>query len=83
MWRRDIKRGQLDPFEECLKLIWLEMVREDLVPVVGHDHDYCVVAQTDHNYCKRSPWDHDYCEGALASNNNANGVPWDHDYAVK
>ncbi len=64
-----MKRARQDPLEEFLKLLRVED-REDLAPLVGHDHDYCVVAQKDHKYCDRSPWDHDYCIGVLTPNNN-------------
>ncbi len=67
------------------KLMRVEMMREDLKPVIGHDHDYCVVGHVDHNYCERCPWDHDYCVGALMPNNNniEEKVPWDHNYSLE
>ncbi len=30
VWRREIKRGGQDPFQEFLKLIRMEMITEDL-----------------------------------------------------
>ncbi len=83
LWRRELKRAQLDVFEQFLKFVCVEDVRENLAPVVGHDHDYCVVAHTDHNYCDRSPWDYNYCVGALTPNNNYEKVPCDHNYSVE
>ncbi len=82
LWKRAVKRAGQDPFEEFLKLIWVED-REDLEPLVGHDHDYCVVAQTDHNYHDRPPWDHDYCIGVLTPNNDNEKVPRDDNYSMQ
>ncbi len=81
------ERGEesgLDPFQEFLKLVCVEEIREDMALVVGHDRDNCVVAHTDHNYWDRSPWDHDDGVGALTpNNNNYETVPSDHNYCVK
>ncbi len=47
---REMKWGGRDLFEEFLKLMHVEMTREDLKPVIGHGHDYCVVGHVDHTY---------------------------------
>ncbi len=48
--RRAVKGAGCDPFEEFLELVHVEEIRGDLAPLLGHNHDYWVVAQTDHNY---------------------------------
>ncbi len=80
-----MKRGGRDPFEEFLKMMCVEMMREDLQPVIGHDDDYFVVGHVDHNYCERCPQDHDYCVGALTPHNNniEEKVLWDHNYSLE
>ncbi len=49
--RREMKRTGFDPFEGFLKLIWVEDMRKDSASAV--DHDYCVMACMNHNYCDR------------------------------